>query len=265
MSKAQAYFERHDEQTFAATDQASGAWDTAEQHVGPALGLLVHVVETDRDARGRGHLVVGRLSFDVLGTMPVGQVTVSVKVVRPGRTVELVEATLTASGRDTVRLRAWLLQRCDSSGVAGTVYERLPMPDHLPVWDPTSVWPGGFIASAHVRRAELEPGRARYWVRTGVPLLHDEPVSRLAAVAGLVDIANGMTVRVSPRVMAFPNVDLTAHLFAEPRGDWLGFDTTVSFGSGGLGVTSSVLHDEHGPFGVLAQALTLRQLPAPKP
>ena len=52
------------------------------------------------------------------------------------------------------------------------------------------------------------------------------------------------------------------HLFGEPRGDWLGFDTTVSFGSGGLGVTSSVLHDEDGPFGVLAQALTLRELPA---
>lgn len=57
-------------------------------------------------------------------------------------------------------------------------------------------------------------------------------------------------------------MDLTAHLFGEPHGDWLGFDTTVSFGSGGLGVTSSVLHDEHGPFGVLAQAVTLRQMPA---
>lgn len=262
MTRARAYFERQDDRSFVATDHVSGAWDVAEQHVGPALGLLVHLVETDRDARGRSALIVGRLSFDILGTMPLGQVTTSVAVVRPGRTIELVEATLTSSGRDTVRLRAWLLQSCDTSGVAGTAHERLPPPDELPAWDPTSVWPGGFIASAQVRRAELEPGRGRYWVRTDVPLLTDEPVSRLARAAGLVDIANGITVRISPRALAFPNVDLTAHLFGEPRGDWLGFDTTVSFGSGGLGVTSSVLHDEHGPFGVLAQALTLRQMPA---
>lgn len=258
MTTASAYFERQDEQTFVATEHVSGAWSTAEQHVGPALGLLVHVVEADRDARGRGDLAVARLSFDILGTMPLGLVTASVQVVRPGRTIELVEATLRAADRDAVRLRAWLLQRSDSAAVAGTAHERLPPPEDLPAWDPTSVWPGGFIASARVRRAEVEPGRARYWVRTDVPLLAGEAVSRLAAAAGLLDIANGMTVRVSPPALAFPNVDLTAHLFAEPRGEWLGFDTTVSFGSGGLGVTSSVLHDAHGPFGVLAQALTLR-------
>ncbi|MCU1692215.1 MAG: hypothetical protein JWM64_1306 [Frankiales bacterium] len=260
MTGAQAYFERQDERTFTATEHASGAWDVAEQHVGPALGLLVHLVERDRDARGRTGLAVARLSFDILGTMPVGPVTASVEVVRPGRTIELVEATMTSAGRDAVRLRAWLLQSTDSSAVAGSAHERLPPPGEVPAWDPTSVWPGGFISSARVRRAEVEPGRARYWVRSDVPLLADEPVSRLAAASGLVDIANGMTVRVSPRALAFPNVDLTAHLFGQPRGDWLGFDTTVSFGSSGLGVTSSVLHDEHGAFGVLAQALTLRPL-----
>lgn len=258
MSTPRAYFERVDEATFRATEHVSGAWSVDEQHVGPALGLLVHLVEADRDARGRGDLVVGRLSYDILGTMPVGAVVVSVTVVRPGRTIELVEATLSAAGRDTVRLRAWLLQPADTTEVAGSAHERLPAPDELTAWDPTSVWPGGFIASAEVRRVQTEPGRARYWVRTDVPLVAGEQVSRLAAAAGLVDIANGMTVRVSPRALAFPNVDLTAHLFAQPHGAWLGFDTTVSFGSGGLGVTSSVLHDAAGPFGVLAQALTLR-------
>lgn len=262
MTRAAAYFERQDTETFVATDHVSGAWDVDDQHVGPALGLLVHVVETDARARGRSDLVLGRLSFDILGTMRVGPVAASAYVVRPGRTIELVEATLTAAGRDTVRLRAWLLQACDSASVAGSAYEPLPPPADMPAWDPTSVWPGGFIASASVRREETQPGRARYWVRTDVPLLADEPVSRLAGATGLIDIANGMTVRISPRSLAFPNVDLTAHLFAQPRGEWLGFDTTVSFGSGGLGVTSSVLHDALGPIGVLAQALTLRPLPA---
>ena len=73
-------------------------------------------------------------------------------------------------------------------------------------------------------------------------------------------MANGMTVRVDPQVVAFPNVDLTAHLFAAPRGEWIGFDTTVCFGPAGVGVTNSVVHDIHGPIGTMSQILTLRPI-----
>ena len=69
-----------------------------------------------------------------------------------------------------------------------------------------------------------------------------------------------MTVREDPRAVAFPNVDLTAHFFTEPRGAWVGFDTRVSFGATGMGVTSSVIHDVHGPVGTLNQSLTVRPL-----
>lgn len=95
-------------------------------------------------------------------------------------------------------------------------------------------------------------------MRSAVALLEDEPVGPVAHTARLLDIANGMAVRHDPREVAFPNVDLTAHLVRVPQGEWLGFDTTVTFGPDGLGITSSRLHDEHGPFGTLAQLLTVR-------
>lgn len=66
-----------------------------------------------------------------------------------------------------------------------------------------------------------------------------------------------MAVRADPRDIAFPNRDLTVHFFGTPQGEWLGFDTSVSFGSGGFGLTSTVLHDERGPIGSIAQALTV--------
>lgn len=255
------YFERLDHRRFRATPHVSGAWDPEQQHIAPALGLLVHAVELDRDRRRTDDLRVGRLSFDILGTVPVETVDVAVRVARPGRTVELVEATLTHGGRAVVALRAWLMQSFDTRRLQATALPRMKPPADLPAWDPTTVWPGGFIASAEVRRDEEEPGRARFWVRTAQPLLEDEPVSDLARFAGLLDIANGMSVRADPREIAFPNVDLTAHLFDEPHGDWVGFDTTVSFGAGGLGVTSSAIHDQDGPVGTLSQALTVRPLP----
>lgn len=255
-----AYFERLDDERFRATEHVSGAWDPDHQHIAPALGLLVHAVELDRDSRRDDGLLIGRLSYDILGTVPVDVVDVRVRVARPGRTIELVEATLEYAGRAVVLLRAWLLQPADNRRLQGSGLPPIKPPADLAPWDPTSVWPGGFIASAEVRRDEDEPGRARYWVRTATPLLEDEPVSDLARFAGLLDIANGMTVRAAPTEVGFPNVDLTAHLFDQPVGEWVGFDTTVSFGATGLGVTHSIIHDEDGPVGTMSQVLTVRPL-----
>ncbi|MGN6606169.1 MAG: thioesterase family protein [Jatrophihabitans sp.] len=257
-----AYFARLSANRFRATAHVGGAWSIDEQHIAPALGLLAHEVERDRDERRGADLVLGRLSYDILGTVPVDVVSTTVEVLRPGRTIELVEAVLSHAGRAVVRLRAWLQQPSDTAAQRGSDLPRIPPADELEPWDPTTVWPGGFIASAEVRRRQVAPGRAVFWVRTAEPLLADEPVSPVARLAGLIDIANGMTVRADPRSVAFPNLDLTAHLFGVPSGEWLGFDTTVSFGASGLGVTSSVLHDRRGPIGTSAQILTVRPSPA---
>ncbi len=253
-----AYFERLGAQAFRATEHTGGAWDLETQHIAPALGLLAHVVEKDRDARRSDGLVLTRLGFDILGTVPVAEFETGVQVVRAGRTIELVEAVLSHAGRAVVRLRAWLMEPRDTTAVAGTTQEPIPGPEELEAWDPTTVWPGGFIATVDVRRRHVEPGRATYWVRTTHRLLDDEAVSRCAAVIGLLDVANGMAVRAAPEDVLFPNVDLTAHLFEQPGGDWLGLDTRVSFGGSGVGLTSSVLHDERGPIGTSAQCLTVR-------
>jgi hypothetical protein len=98
--------------------------------------------------------------------VPVDEVEVDVEVVRPGRTIELVQATLSHARRTAVLLRAWLMEPRDTAGLVATSHQRIAPPQEMEAWDPTSVWPGGFIASAEVRRRQVEPGRAAYWVRT---------------------------------------------------------------------------------------------------
>lgn len=243
---------------YLATDLVGGAWFTDEQHIAPLLGLLTHLVEVDRDARRSDGLVAARLSFEILGRVAIDEVATRVNVLRPGRGVELVEAVAAQYGRDVVNLRAWLMRPGATESLAATPLSPISAPDDLPPWDPTQVWPGQFIESVESRRYQVEPGRAQFWARTKVPLVADEPFSRLAAFVGLLDIANGMTVRASPAAVAFPNVDLTVHFFSQPTGDWVGFDTSVTFGATGMGVTSSVIHDLSGPVGVMAQMLTVR-------
>ncbi|MBB1050623.1 thioesterase family protein [Dietzia sp. CW19] len=253
-----AYFERLGDRWFDPSSHTTGAWDPAVQHIGPSFGLLVHEVEGDLRRRRDDPMVISRLTYEILGTVPMDPVAVDVQVVRPGRTIELVEATYGLADRVGVRLRAWLQQPRDTTELEAVGLDPIPGPTDMPQWDPTSVWQGGYLASAEVRRDSVGPGRARYWVRTDVPLVAGESVGGLARSAALFDIANGMAVRAAPEDVQFPNIDLTAHLFREPRGEWVGFDTRVSFGPGGLGLTSSTLHDESGPIGTLAQTLTVR-------
>lgn len=252
-----AFFERLSDTRYLPTAHTSGAWNIHEQHIAPAIGLLAHHIERDAAARGHGFMI-GRLSYDILGTIPIDAMDARVEVLRGGRTIELVEATLLHDGRAALRARAWLLRPNATGAIAGTPIAPLPSAESMPAWDPASVWPGGFIQNVQVRRLDHGPGRAQYWARALQPLLADEPVSALARAATLFDLSNGMAVRADPKDVAFPNLDLTAHLFTLPQGEWLGFDTSVSFGPQGIGLTSTVLHDMHGPIGSIGQVLTVR-------
>ncbi|MDE0856555.1 MAG: thioesterase family protein [Nevskia sp.] len=252
-----ACFERIDAKTFLPTQHTGGAWNPNELHIAPVVGLLTHALEIDYGRRGNG-FVIGRMSYDILGTIPVELIETDVQIVRLGRTVELVEASIIHNHRPALRMRAWLMKPNDTRSLNGTPFPRILPPDKMPHWNPSTLWPGGFIASLEVRRVQQNPGRAAYWARVNQPLRDNEPISQLARAAAMFDIPNGMTVRTDPRRTTFPNVDITVHLFGAPTSDWLGFDTSVSFGSNGLGLTSSILHDEAGPIGTIAQTLTVR-------
>lgn len=253
-----AYFERLGPRSFRATGAVQGAWNTTEQHIAPTIGLLAHLVELDRDARRDDALVLGRLSYDILGVLPIDVVEVEMRVLRPGRTIELVEATLSHAGRAAVVLRAWLMQTVDTTAFAGGALPVMPSLDAHAEWDAGTIWPGAFVRSGDFRRLEAEPGRASGWVRPHLPLVAGESVSRTARALGVVDLANGLTPRVPTGIAFFPNVDLTVHLFREPDEGWIGLDTTVTFGAAGIGATHTILNDRSGPFGVSVQSLTVR-------
>ncbi|MGQ1796230.1 thioesterase family protein [Kocuria oceani] len=255
-----AYFVRLDATRFRSTLHAQGAWNEAEQHMGAASGLLAHAVEVDHP---RADLQPSRFSFDILGFIPGGEVEVTTRVVRPGRTIELVEATMSQGGRSCIRLSVWRLVRGGTAAVAGTHREALPPVTNAAPTTMTGRWPGGYIASLEGRTVrEHRPGRAAMWLRAPHAVVAGEEVSATAQFLAAVDAANGIAVRVGPDELAFPNVDLGVHLVREPVSAWVGLDTHVTFGPTGVGLTESALHDEAGYLGQVAQSLTVRPLPA---
>ena len=253
-----AYFERIDASSFRPTSAVEGAWSTEEQHIAPSLGLIAHAIEKEHAERRGGDLQLGRISYDILGTIPIERVDLDIRILRPGRTIELIEAVLRHEGRAAVIARAWFMQAADTRALAGSALPAMPGRDELDPWAMGDHWPGGAVRSVDFHRGQRQPGHAWGWLRPRVPLLEGERIGPIARLLGMVDFANGLTLRLAPTEVAFPNVDLTCHLFAVPTGEWIGFDTTVSIGPTGLGLTDTVLHDERGPVGTVQQILTVR-------
>jgi hypothetical protein len=257
-----SYFERAGAGRFRATAATGGAWAVDEQHIAPMTGLVVHAVEEFAAARGADGMVVARVSMDILGVLKLEEFEIRVEPVRPGRTIELLEAVVIARGRPAVRARVWRLAQLDTAEVAGGQGPALPAPESVPAWAMSDAWPGEFISTLDVRPVgETAPGRTTAWISTRLDLLAGERVSELASFLALVDTANGIAVRESPKAWLFPNLDLTVHLHRQPRGRWVGLDTTVIFGARGHGLTSTTLHDLDGPVGRAEQILTVRPSP----
>ncbi|WP_105030460.1 thioesterase family protein [Arthrobacter ruber] len=246
--------------TFESTVHAQGAWNPEEQHMAPISGLLTQCL---LECEPREGMQLSRLSFDILGMIPGGKFEVTTAVVRPGRTIELLEARMEAEGRTAIVARAWRLSTQDTGAVAAVEDPRIPGPEEAGPYDGMTAWPGGFIRSLEVRVVPgHRPGRGRVWLRNPYAMVESATAPDVVRLVGMMDAANGIASRVAPGgdSWMFPNVDLQIHLHRIPRGEWLGLDTRVTFGEHGVGLTSSVVHDVDGPFGRLEQILTVRKL-----
>ncbi len=256
-----AYYVRLTDGSYQPTLNAQGAWNAHEQHMAPVAGLLAHVIGQHEP---RPQLRLARIGYDILGLIPALPTTVQVRTVRPGRTIELVEATASVEGRAVVRAHAWRLARQDTTAIAGGLPRPMPeRADCLP-WPPAQLWPGGYIRTIEVVHGpDKDTGEGQAWVRSQLAVVADDPIDPVAGFVLLADTANGMNTRVDPRQWIFPNIDMTIHLHRDPVGGpgrWIGFDTLVTIGPDGVGLTSTTLHDESGPVGRCEQILTVRPL-----
>lgn len=245
-----------------STVHAQGAWRAEEMHMAAVSGLLMHEVQAHETTAG---LRVGRLSYDILGTLWSGELEVVTRTIRPGRTIELVESVLHARGRAVLALRAWLLSALDTAAVAQLPDEALPPRTESVQDGALSGWDGGYIASlSGVTVAGHAAGHGRVWLTTDVDMVAGETTTDLVRLIGLTDAANGIApaLPARPGGWFFPNVDLQIHLFRQPSGSWLGLAGQVTVGPDGVGLTSTVLHDDDGPFAHVEQTLTVRAWPA---
>src|SRR5581483_3536414 len=97
------------------TELTRGPWDPDSQHAGPPAALIGREVELLGGGRIGGEdgppAQVGRITYEVLRSVPIAPVRVEAKIVRPGRRVEMFEATLADEGGEPLmRAQGWRLR-----------------------------------------------------------------------------------------------------------------------------------------------------------
>lgn len=251
--------------TWRATAHTTGPWDERAQHGGPPSALLGRAIQR---CAPRDDMIVARFTCEILGAIPVGELDVQARLVRPGRSVEFLEAVATAGGRDVARASAWRVLRTTSE----TVPRHSDPPPALPGRStglPPAGWIDGYLSAVEwrpVRGHFGEPGPATVWTRLRYPLVPDEETGPLERVLAVADSGNGLSGELDITKWHFINPELTVHLHREAEGEWVCLDAQTAISAGGAGLATSVLSDETGRLGVGAQSLLISpRKPAPFP
>lgn len=234
---------------YRATEHTQGPWDPGQQHMGPVTALLVHEL-----TRTPG-LPLAKLSVDVFGPVPVDELTVRTALLRDGKRVQCMAATVVAGGRTAVRATGWRI-RAEDSRATGARPAPLPIPGPSGA---SALFDGfGYGRAMDLRFAagsadELGPATA--WGRPTVPLVADEEITPLERLALLADSGNGLSMAIDFAANLFVNVDLTISLFRPPEGEWICLEAATAIGPTGRGLTRGTLYDQHGELGLSAQTL----------
>jgi hypothetical protein len=253
---------------FLPSELTCGPWSPDAQHGGPPTALLARCVER---FDGGDSMQVARLTTELLRPVPLSPLTVETRLIRPGRNVQLIQASLFAGESEVARTCGLRIRRNEIE--LPREHGDRPAP---PVGPETlgrsfSTLPGGSqvdvafhshaVEHRFVSGAFDQAGPAIDWIRLAVPLVAGEPTPPAARVAAAADFGNGVSW-VLPRTegYTFINPDLTIYLHRLPVSEWICLEAATAAEPHGIGLAESRLWDESGPIGRSLQSLLLGRI-----
>ena len=247
---------------YRATRLSASPWSADALHGGPPAALLATEIERFEDG---ARFMVARVTVELLRPVPFERLEISTHLRRPGRNVQLVEATLRSPEHEVARATGLRIRR-------GEVALPHGMPEHAPPppgpdrGRPARRGSTPFLPGFHTEGVEhrfihgsfAEPGPAVDWIRVKYPLVDDEPLGPLARACAAADFGNGIS-GLLPGTHLYINPDLTVYLHRYPEGEWVCLDSITHVHRSGVGLAESRLSDQRGPIGCSVQSLIVSE------
>ena len=247
---------------FEPTGLTRSYWSASAQHGGPPVGLLARAIE---QVPTSNPMQVVRLTVDLYRPVPIDTpVHAETRVVKDGRRIQVVDASLLAEGRAVARASALKIR---TSEIALRPSPVAWQPPPGPYEAEAISWPRTGAAESdleffHIHAIEVrtvdgslfKPGEGLSWVRLAVPVVEGEPTTPFVATATLSDVGNGNAMALDGRTWLYVNPDLGLALHRIPVGEWLGMRSVAHQHPSGIGLADSQLFDTTGPVGRVVQS-----------
>jgi hypothetical protein len=260
-SLTELLFDR-DGDTYVATDLSRGPWDPDSCHGGAPSALLAALVDASPSLVP---MQVVRLTYEILRPVPLAPVEASVRILREGKHIQVVEADLHGhDGIELVRCRALRVREGQvelPDGASDDLPPPFPGPDQAAreVARAGDAWGTGFWTAVEVRPTigsvlgEAGPGTA--WFRLVTPIADGVATTPIARVAAAADFGNGLAPPLPIDRFLYVNPDLTVDVHRLPVGEWVALESRSVAQPHGIGLSTSTLSDERGRIGTAMQSL----------
>ena len=251
-------FYRRDGELFVPTRHTEGPWAPETQAGNPVSALLAWGVE---QVPTLAPMRTVRCTFDLFRPSPMRPMELKTEVVREGKRIQVVDASLWVDGVRYAACRALRLRRGESgppeldNPVTGPL--DMPPPPCRPMWDLDNMegFPGA-VKAFESKSVDSDDPRwsTSLWVRLRIPVIEGEPASAVARIAAVSDFVSNSVNHADREAWAMINADLNVAVFREPTSDWLALTIRTGFSTDGVGHSVGWIQDENGH---VATAMTL--------
>jgi hypothetical protein len=206
---------------------------------------------------------MARFVVDLMRPVPLDPLVPRVRIVREGKRIQVVEASLLSGSIEVVRSSALRVRSLDLGDIElpdGTYPKPLPDAPRSLEEEPFAgrQAPGSRRAVEYLFEGQGGYFRDPAWIRLRVDVIAGQPATPVARLAYTADLASGIGVERDLRVTGI-NADLSINIIRYPEDAWIGLAGRGWINRTGVGQVQARLFDTHG----LAASVSMARLVDP--
>jgi hypothetical protein len=213
-----------------------------------------------------------RVTVDLMREVPLEPLTTATRVVRGGRRIEVLEASLLHGGREVARASGLRMRIGDRPVEFIAEYHTdqfdIPPGDPDPSVRPPPSPPGAHVAGVlqasdteRVSVVHRKSSTAQMWTRLRSPLVEGVSNTPLVGAMWASDISSAAGLTLDLNDYTSINPDMTVHFWRMPSSERIGIRAVAKINANGIGSSEAGLYDEDGRFGLAVASLLLEHRP----